>query len=100
MYVIIGKQKCIQCDESKNLLDEEGIQYNYLNMTEMPHKTMTYLRMDCNSFPIVLHINHSFSNCEETLTNFNYILDLIYISYLYYHHYFITIIFLESKNKV
>jgi len=42
--IIIGKQKCIQCDEPKNLLDEKGIQYNYLDMTEMPHKTMTYLR--------------------------------------------------------
>jgi glutaredoxin len=27
MYGILGKQKCIQCDESKNLLDEKGI-YN------------------------------------------------------------------------
>jgi hypothetical protein len=53
MYVIIGKQNCIQCDELKNLLDEKGIQYNYLDMTEMPNKTMTYLRMYCNSFPIV-----------------------------------------------
>ncbi len=25
---IIGKQTCIQCDELKNLLDENGIQYN------------------------------------------------------------------------
>ena len=71
MYVIIGKQKCIQCDELKNLLDEKGVQYNYLDMTEMPHKTMTCLRMYCNSFPIVLNINHSFSNFEETLTHFN-----------------------------
>ena len=61
MYVIIGKQKCIQCDELKNLLDEKGIQYNYLDMTEMPHNTMPYLRMSCNSFPIVLNINHSIS---------------------------------------
>jgi hypothetical protein len=29
MYVIIGLQKCIQCDELKNLIDEKGIQYNY-----------------------------------------------------------------------
>ena len=60
MCVIRGKQKCIQCDELKNLLDEKGIQYRYLDMTEMPNKTMTYLRMYCNSFPIVLHKYHSF----------------------------------------
>jgi hypothetical protein len=65
MYVIIGKQKRIQRDELKNLLDEKGIQYHYVDMTEMPIKTMTYLRMYCNSFPIVLKINHSFSNLED-----------------------------------
>jgi hypothetical protein len=65
MYVIIGKQKRIQRDELKNLLDEKGIQYHYVDMTEMPNKTMTYLRMYCNSFPIVLKINHSFSNLED-----------------------------------
>ena len=52
MHVIIEKQKCIQCDELKNLLDEKeikhnyldifflcfikGIKHNYLDMTEMP----------------------------------------------------------------
>ena len=73
MYVIIGKQKCIQCDELKNLLDEKGIQYNYIDMTEMPHKTMTYLRIYCNNFPIVLlNTNNSFSNFGETLTHFNH----------------------------
>ena len=69
MYVIIGKQKCIQCDELKNLLDEKGIQYNYLDMTEMPHKTMTYLRMYCNSFPIVLGVK-KFSTFNETQEHF------------------------------
>jgi hypothetical protein len=56
MYVIIGKQNCIQSDELMNLLDEKGIPNYYLDMTEMPNKTMTYLRMYCNSFPIVLNI--------------------------------------------
>jgi len=73
MYVIAGKQNCSQCDELKNLLDEKGIEYNYLDMNEMPNKTMTYLGMYFNSFPIVLNINQSFSNFEETLTHFNQI---------------------------
>ena len=45
MFVIIGKQSCIRCDEVKNILDEKGIHYNDLDMTEMPNKTMIYLRM-------------------------------------------------------
>jgi arsenate reductase-like glutaredoxin family protein len=66
MYVIMGKQKCIQCDELKDLLDEKGIQYNYQDMTEMPHKTMTYLRMHCNSFPIDLLTSFSSTNYYPT----------------------------------
>jgi len=31
-----------------HVLDERGIQYNNLDLTEMPNKTMTYLRMYCN----------------------------------------------------
>ena len=73
MYVIKGKQNCIQCDELKSLLAENGIQCDYLDMTEMPNKTMIYLRMYCNSFPIVLNTNHSFSNFEESLTNFSHV---------------------------
>ncbi len=42
------------------LLHEKGIQYNYLDMTEMPNKTLTCLRMYCNSFPIVLNMNIHF----------------------------------------
>jgi len=64
MYVIIGQQNCIQCDELKNLFDEKVIQYNCLDMTEMPNKKMTYSRMCCNSFPIVLNIIFSFSNID------------------------------------
>jgi glutaredoxin len=81
------KQKCIQCDELKNLLHEKGVQYDYLDMTEMPNKTMIYLRTYCNSFPIVLNINHSFSNFEETLPHFHQkYLNYFYILYLYYYN--------------
>ena len=57
IYVLIGKEKCIHCDKLKNLLDEKTIQYHYLDMMEMPRKTMTYLRMYCNSYPMVLSVS-------------------------------------------
>ena len=69
MYVLIGKEKCNQCNILENVLDEKGIQYNYIDMTEMPHKTMTYLRMYCNSFPIVLGVKF-FSTFNETQEHF------------------------------
>ena len=77
IYIYIRMCVCVcVCvyDELKYLLDEKGMQYkyNYLDMTETPHKTMTYLRMYCNSFPIVPNVNHSFSNFEESLAHFNH----------------------------
>ena len=51
-------------------------------MTEMPNKTMTSLRMYCDSFPIVINMNNSFSNFEEILTHlirFELILHSIFI---------------------
>jgi len=93
-YVIVGKQKCIQCDEFKNLLDEKGIQYNYLDMTEMPQKTMTYLRMYSNSLPIVLNLNHSFSNFEEISTHFNHIWIFPYSIYtIIIYYYYLLLLF-------
>ena len=64
MLVIIGKQNCIQCDAFKNLLDEKGIECNFLDMTEMQNKTMSYLRMYCSSSRIYcsslrIHCNSS-----------------------------------------
>ena len=69
MYVLIGKEKCIQFDILKNLFDEKGIQYHYLDMMEMPHKTLTYLRMYCNSYPMVLSVN-CFSTNKDILEHF------------------------------
>jgi glutaredoxin len=40
MYVVMGKQNCIQCEELNNLLEEKGMQFNYLDMTEMPNETI------------------------------------------------------------
>jgi glutaredoxin-related protein len=63
MYVLIGKEKCNQCNILKNLLDEKGIQYHYVDMLEVPHKTMTYLKMYYSSYPMVLNIKYfSFYN--------------------------------------
>ena len=56
MYVIIGKEKCDQCNILENLLDEKGIRHHCLVMLEMPHKTMTYLKIYCSSYPMVLNI--------------------------------------------
>ena len=71
MYMYIyGKEKCNQCNILKNLLDEKGIQYHYLDVSKIPHELLTYLRMYCNTYPIVLGVQH-FSTFNETLDYFN-----------------------------
>ena len=70
MYVLIGKEKCNVCSILKNLLEEKGTRYHYLDALEMPHKTMTYLKMYCSSYPMVLNVN-CFSTFNETLEHFH-----------------------------
>ncbi len=53
-----GKEKYNQCNILKNLLDEKGIRYYYLDMLEMPHKTTTYLKMYCSNYPVALSANY------------------------------------------
>ena len=70
MYVLIDKQKCNQCNILENLLDEKCIQYHFVDMLEMPHKTMTYLKMYCSIYLVVLSVNY-FSTFNETSEHFN-----------------------------
>ena len=66
---LIGKEKCNQCNILKNLLDEKGIQYHYVDVSKIPPELLTYLRMYCNSYPIVLGVKY-FSTFNETLEHF------------------------------
>ncbi len=56
--MLIGKEKCDQCNILKNLLDEQGIQYHYVDVSKIPHELLTYLRMYCNTYPIVLGVKY------------------------------------------
>jgi glutaredoxin len=46
MYVLIGKETCNQCNILKNLLDEKGIQYHYVDVSKIPRRLLTYLRIE------------------------------------------------------
>ena len=48
--MLIGKEKCNQCNILKNLLDEKGIQYHHVDVSKIPHELLTYLRMYCNIY--------------------------------------------------
>ncbi len=70
MYLIIGKEKCNQCNILKNLLDEKGIRYSYLDKEELSQATTGYLKMYCTSYPMILKISH-FSCFNDCLDYFN-----------------------------
>jgi hypothetical protein len=76
MYVFIGKEKCNQCNILKNILNEKGIQYHhdgtcrYMYVSRIPQQLLTYFRMYCNTYPIVLGVKY-FSTFNETLEYFN-----------------------------
>ena len=50
-------------------MDEKGIQYHYVDVSKIPPELLTYLRMYCNSYPIVLGVKY-FSTFNETLEHF------------------------------
>ncbi len=68
------------------------LQYNYLDMTEMPNKSMTYFRMYCNNFPIVLNIIIHFQILKRSyhifimFELFLYIMFILLLSLLCYHY--------------
>ena len=47
------KYKSTRCEMLKNLLDERGIRYQYLDMMEIPHKNVTCLKIYCSICPMV-----------------------------------------------
>ena len=69
MYVLIGKEKGNQSNILKNLLDDKGIKYHYVDVSKIPPELLTYLRMYCNTYPIVLGVKY-FSTFNETLEHF------------------------------
>ena len=44
MYVLIGKEKCNQCNILKNLLDEKGIQYHYVDVSKITHELLNIFK--------------------------------------------------------
>ena len=51
------------------------MQYSSLDMTEMLNKTMAYLRMYCNSFPVDLLTSFSSTNYYPTTGLFENVLE-------------------------
>jgi len=51
------RETSIRCD-LKNLLDEKGIRFNYLDMKDMPHDTMTCLKKYCSSYRMLLSVHY------------------------------------------
>ena len=83
MYASIGKKKCNPCNILENLLDEKGIRYHYLDMLEMPHKTMTYLKIYCRytAYTLLYYILHRLHSLYYILIVRRLLLFILYHKY-------------------
>ena len=66
-YVIYGQQDCRYCSESKRLLDNLGVTYNYVELTDGMKKAM-YEKSNMASIPII-HLNGELLGGYEALRN-------------------------------
>ena len=93
MHLIIGKDNCNLCNILKNLLDEKGVRYSYLDREVLPPATTGYLKMYCTSYPMILKITNfsCFHDCITILTICNffyYYYDIIIIIIIIIYNYF------------
>ena len=51
-------------------MDEKGIQYHYVDASNITHELLTNLRMYCDTYPIVVGLKY-FSTFNETLEHFH-----------------------------
>ncbi len=70
MYLFIGKDRCNLCNMLKNLSDEKGIRYSYLDKEDLPQATTGYFKICCTSCPMILKISH-FTTFHDCLDYFN-----------------------------
>ena len=74
MYLVIGKDKCPQCDTLLNMLDKKGIRNCYTDQTTMPANVISYLKMYSSTYPIVLEIKNqgSYADTLEYFANLGF----------------------------
>lgn len=59
MYHIYGKNNCIYCTMSKNLLDRKGLPYKFLNVQENENHAAMFSNIfpDAKTFPQIIYMD-------------------------------------------
>lgn len=64
MTTVYTKNNCVQCDMTKRLMDQMGIQYNTINISEQPEELDKLIAMGYRAAPVVITENASWAGFQ------------------------------------
>jgi glutaredoxin-like protein NrdH len=69
MTVVYTKPNCVQCDQTKKMLDKNGVEYTTVDITQDQEAYDKVVSMGFMSAPVVISGVHSWSGFKPDLIN-------------------------------
>jgi glutaredoxin-like protein NrdH len=69
MTTVYSKPACVQCDQTKKLLDKRGVQYNTVDITQDEEAYEMIVKMGFMSVPVVISGDQSWAGFQPDKIN-------------------------------
>jgi glutaredoxin-like protein NrdH len=69
MTTVYSKPACVQCDQTKRLLDKRGVQYNTVDITQDEEAYEMIVKMGFMSVPVVISGDQSWAGFQPDKIN-------------------------------
>jgi glutaredoxin-like protein NrdH len=69
MTTVYSKPACVQCDQTKKLLDKRGVQYNTVDITQDEEAYEMIIKMGFMSVPVVISGDQSWAGFQPDKIN-------------------------------
>jgi len=69
MTTVYSKPACVQCDQTKKMLDKRGIQYNTVDITQDEEAYEMIVKMGFLSVPVVISGDQSWAGFQPDKIN-------------------------------
>jgi len=69
MTTVYSKPACVQCDQTKKLLDKRGVQYNTVDITQDEEAYEMIVKMGFMSVPVVISGDQSWAGFQPDIIN-------------------------------
>jgi glutaredoxin-like protein NrdH len=69
MTTVYSKPACVQCDQTKKLLDKRGVQYNTVDITQDEEAYEMIVKMGFLSVPVVISGDQSWAGFQPDKIN-------------------------------